>query len=123
MGDTEIEEDTTVSANVGDRIRQHSNTTDVPDRVGTIVAVLGDADAPLYRVRSESGEETVVAPGPDAVIEPASVGERLEQTGEQIAEKAGEVAGAARDKGVEAAGGVARTVADVADSVARRFEG
>lgn len=111
-----------MSANVGDRIRQHSNTVDVPDRVGTIVAVLGEGDGPPYRVRYESGEETIVSPGPDAVIEPPSVGERLEQVGEQVAEKANEALGAAKEKSAEAAGGAARTVAEAADKIAQRFD-
>ena len=33
-----------MSASVGDRIRMHSNHTDVPDRVGTVVAVRGEAE-------------------------------------------------------------------------------
>jgi hypothetical protein len=83
----------------------HSNTTDVPDRVGTVVAVLGE-DGPPYRVRFDSGEETIVTPGPDATFESGSVSDKL---------------AAAGGKAAEAAGGAVRTVADAADSVAERF--
>jgi hypothetical protein len=110
-----------VSANVGDRIRLHANTVDTPDRTGTIVAVLG-SDGPPYRVRFDSGEETIVAPGPDATIEPPGVGERLAQA----AGTAGEVAGAAVERARETAedvtGRAVRAVSDVASSVADRLE-
>lgn len=114
-----------MSASVGDRIRMHSNTTDVPDRVGTVVAVLGQ-DGPPYRVRFDTGEETIVTPGPDATFESGSVaakaGLAAEQAGEKAAEVAGEVADAAREQAEGAAGTAARAVADVADSVAQRFQ-
>jgi hypothetical protein len=99
----------------------HSNTTDVPDRTGTVVAVLGD-DGPPYRVRFDSGEETIVTPGPDATFEAGSVTDKVGLAAEQAGEKAAEVAGAARDQAEGAAGSAARAVADVADSVAQRFQ-
>jgi hypothetical protein len=98
-----------VSASVGDRIRLHSNTTDVPDRVGTITEVIGE-DGPPYRVRFDSGEETIVTPGPDATIEAGSVGDKVGLAAEHAGEKAAEIAGAA-----------GRAVSDVAESVAQRF--
>jgi hypothetical protein len=99
-----------VSADVGDRITLHANSIDAPDRTGTIVAVLG-SDGPPYRVRFDSGEESILTPGPDATIEAPSVGERLEQ----VADKATEVAS-------DAAGRAARAVSDAASSIAERFE-
>ncbi|PVZ12955.1 DUF1918 domain-containing protein [Actinomycetospora cinnamomea] len=110
-----------MSTSVGDRIRMHSNHTDVPDRTGTIVAVLGQGGPP-YRVRFDSGEETIVTPGPDATIESGSVGDKLGLAAEQAGEKAGEVAGAVKEQAEDATGAAARTVADLADDVAKRFE-
>ncbi|MFC5137560.1 DUF1918 domain-containing protein [Actinomycetospora rhizophila] len=110
-----------MSASVGDRIRMHSNTTDVPDRTGTVVGVLGD-DGPPYRVRFDSGEETIVTPGPDATIEAGSVGDKLGLAAEQAGDKAAEVAGAAKAQAEGAAGAAARVVSDLADDVAQRFE-
>jgi hypothetical protein len=103
------QEEKTVSASVGDRIRMHSNHTDVPDRVGTVVAVLGE-DGPPYRVRFDSGEETIVSPGPDATFEAGSLSDKAGLA----AEKAGQAAS-------EATGTAARVVSDVADQVAQRF--
>jgi len=99
-----------VSASVGDRIRMHSNHTDVPDRVGTVVAVLG-ADGPPYRIRFDSGEETIVTPGPDATFEAGSLSDKAGLAAEKVGEAAGEATGAA-----------ARAVAEVADQVAERFK-
>ena len=110
-----------MGASVGDRIRMHSNTVDTPDRVGTVVAVLGQ-DGPPYRVRFDSGQETIVAPGPDATFESGSVTERVGLAAEQAGQKATEVAGAAREQAEGAAGSAARVVSDVADTVAQRFE-
>jgi hypothetical protein len=109
-----------VSASVGDRIRLHSTTTGVPDRTGTIVAVLGE-DGPPYRVRFDAGEETIVTPGPDATIEAGSVGDKVGLAAEAAGEKASEIAGEVREQAEGAAGAAARAVADVADSVAQRF--
>lgn len=110
-----------MSASVGDRIRMHSNATDVPDRTGTVVAVIGD-DGPPYRVRFDSGEETIVTPGPDATFEAGSVGAKLGLAAEQAGDKAAEVADAARVKAEEATGTAARAVSELADDVAKRFE-
>lgn len=110
-----------MSASVGDRIRMHSNTTDVPDRVGTVLAVLGE-DGPPYRVRFDTGEETIVTPGPDATFEAGSVTEKAGLAAERAGETAAEVAEAAREKAEDAAGAAARTVADAAESVAQRFD-
>jgi len=103
------QEEKTVSASVGDRIRMHSNHTDVPDRVGTVVAVLGE-DGPPYRVRFDSGEETIVSPGPDATFEAGS-----------LSDKAGVAAVKAGQAASDATGTAARVVSDVADQVAQRF--
>jgi hypothetical protein len=109
-----------VSANVGDRIRLHANTVDTPDRTGTIVAVLGP-DGPPYRVRFDSGEETIVAPGPDATIEAPGAGQRLAHAAGTAGEVAAEAAERARDAAEDVTDRAARTVSDVASSVADRL--
>lgn len=111
-----------MSANVGDRIRMLANHTDVPDRTGTIVAVLG-TDGPPYRVRFDTGEETIVTPGPDAIIEPPSTGERVEQIAEAAGEAVGQAAETAKETAEKVTGQAARAVSDVADDVARRLGG
>ena len=108
-----------MSANVGDRIRLHANSVDTPDRTGTIVAVLGE-DGPPYRVRFDSGEETIVAPGPDATIESPGVGERLAQAAGTTGEVAGQAAERVRDAAEGITGAAARAVSDVASSVTDR---
>ncbi|HEY2194872.1 MAG TPA: DUF1918 domain-containing protein [Actinomycetospora sp.] len=110
-----------MSADVGDRITLHANTVDTPDRTGTIVGVLG-TDGPPYRVRFDNGDETIVTPGPDATIASPSVGERLEQVADKATEVAGEAAERAREVAEDATGRAARTVSDVAASVAERLE-
>lgn len=110
-----------MSADVGDRITLHANTVDAPDRTGTIVAVLGP-DGPPYRVRFDSGDESIVTPGPDATIEAPSAGERLEQVADRAGEVAGETAERAREAAQDATGRAARAVSEVAATVADRFQ-
>lgn len=105
-----------MSADVGDRITLHANTVDTPDRTGTIVAVLG-SDGPPYRVRFDSGDESILTPGPDATIAAPTVGERLGQA----TERAGETAEKAREVAEDATGRAARAVSDVAATVADRL--
>jgi hypothetical protein len=57
---------------VGDRLHVHGRTVGLPDRIGKIVEVRGDDGTPPYVVRFEDGHESLMFPGPDAVIEPAS---------------------------------------------------
>ncbi len=115
-----------MSATVGDRIRMHSNSVDTPDREGTIVAILGSDGGPPYRVRFDSGVESIVSPGPDATIEPAGVAEgtgaQAEQVRDEVTEAVTEAAQAAKDAAEKATGAAARTVSGVADAVAKRFD-
>lgn len=118
-----------MSANVGDRIRLHANSIDTPDRTGTVVAVLGHEDGPPYRVRFDSGEETILTPGPDATIEPPTLSERVDQVTQRVSEKADEVretaresAQNARETAEKATGRAARSVAEAAEKIADRFE-
>lgn len=110
-----------MSASVGDRIRQHSNTVGTPDRTGTIVAVLGE-DGPPYRVRYDSGEETIVTPGPDATIETGSLSDNAGIAAEKAGAAASGAADVARETAEDVTGTAARKVAEVADQVAQRFE-
>lgn len=59
-----------MQATVGDRLHVHGNTVGQPDRAGQIVEIHGPGGEPPYLVRFEDGHETLVFPGPDAVIEP-----------------------------------------------------
>jgi Domain of unknown function (DUF1918) len=63
--------ETTMEAAVGDRLHVHGNTVGEADRRGMIVEVRGSAGGPPYLVRFDDGHESLVYPGPDAVIEPA----------------------------------------------------
>ncbi|MEV0029428.1 DUF1918 domain-containing protein [Nocardia sp. NPDC050793] len=58
-----------MEANVGDRLLVHGHVVGEGDRHGEIVEVRGDGGAPPYVVRFTDGHESLVYPGPDAVIE------------------------------------------------------
>jgi hypothetical protein len=62
-------------AQVGDRLHVHGRAVGNVDRVGEIVEVRGGEGGPPYLVRFEDGHETLVFPGPDATVEPASTSE------------------------------------------------
>lgn len=59
-----------MEAVIGDQIRIHGNVVGQADRQGEIVEVRGDAGNPPYMVRFDDGHESLVFPGPDAVIVP-----------------------------------------------------
>ncbi len=56
-------------AKVGDRLRVHGRTVGDIERIGEIVEVRGSDGEPPYLVRFDDGHETLVFPGPDAIIE------------------------------------------------------
>jgi len=58
-----------MKANIGDRLHVHAKVVGQPDRVGMIIEVHGAGGGPPYLVRFDDGHETLVFPGPDAVIE------------------------------------------------------
>ncbi|TDE16932.1 DUF1918 domain-containing protein [Actinomadura sp. 6K520] len=58
-----------MNGRVGDRLLVHGNVVGQPDRQGEILEVRGENGSPPYLVRFEDGHETLVYPGPDAVIE------------------------------------------------------
>ncbi|MCL3999062.1 DUF1918 domain-containing protein [Streptomyces lavenduligriseus] len=59
-----------MESQVGDRIHVHSTVVGQGDRQGEITEVRGPEGAPPYMVRFDDGQETLVYPGPNAVIEP-----------------------------------------------------
>jgi hypothetical protein len=58
-------------ATVGDQLHVHGRTVGEHDHLGKIVEVRGSDGEPPYLVRYPDGHESLVFPGPDAVIEPA----------------------------------------------------
>jgi len=59
-----------MQASVGDRILIHGHVVGQAGRTGEIVEVRGPDGSPPYVVRFDDGHETLVYPGPDAIIEP-----------------------------------------------------
>ncbi|MEU7139245.1 DUF1918 domain-containing protein [Nocardia sp. NPDC046473] len=59
-------------ANVGDRLLVHGHVVGQGDRHGEIIEVRGPEGAPPYLVRYADGRESLVYPGPDAIVEPAN---------------------------------------------------
>lgn len=56
-------------ATVGEHLHVHGRTVGERDRVGEIVEVRGREGAPPYVVRYPDGQENLVFPGPDCVVE------------------------------------------------------
>ncbi len=61
-----------MQASVGDQLHVHGRTVGEQDHVGEIVEVRGADGEPPYLVRHTDGHETLVFPGPDAVVEPGA---------------------------------------------------
>ena len=61
-----------MQATKGDRLHVHSNTVGTADKIAEIVEVRGESGQPPYVVRFADGHETLMYPGPDCVIEPAT---------------------------------------------------
>jgi hypothetical protein len=61
-----------MQATIGDRLHVHSHTVGARDKIGEIVEVRGERGSPPYLVRFADGHESLVYPGPDSVVEPAS---------------------------------------------------
>ncbi|WP_444961010.1 DUF1918 domain-containing protein [Nocardiopsis sp. M1B1] len=59
-------------ASVGDRIHIKGRVAGVGDQAGEITEVRGPDGEPPYVVRFPDGRETLVYPGPDAVVVPAA---------------------------------------------------
>ena len=58
-------------ATVGDQLHVHGRTVGEQDHLGQIMEVRGSNGEPPYLVRYPDGHESLVFPGPDAVVEPA----------------------------------------------------
>jgi hypothetical protein len=58
-----------MQATVGDQLHVHGRTVGEHDRVGEIIEVRGEQGKPPYVVRFPGGQENLVFPGPDCVIE------------------------------------------------------
>jgi hypothetical protein len=56
---------------LGDRVRIQGRHVDDAARTGAIIEICG-AIGPPYRVRFDDGHETLVFPGPDCLITPAT---------------------------------------------------
>ncbi|WP_327111674.1 DUF1918 domain-containing protein [Nocardia sp. NBC_01730] len=56
-------------ANVGDRLCVHGHVVGEGDRQGEIIEVRGPDGTPPYVVRFTDGHESLVYPGPDAIVE------------------------------------------------------
>ena len=56
-------------AEVGDRLRVHGRTAGTSDQTSEIIEVRGPDGQPPYLVRHEDGQEGLVFPGSDALVE------------------------------------------------------
>lgn len=56
-------------ASVGDRLHVHGRTVGTQDRIAEIIEVRGQQGQPPYLVRYPDGQENLVFPGSDCVIE------------------------------------------------------
>ncbi|WP_017571887.1 DUF1918 domain-containing protein [Nocardiopsis halotolerans] len=59
-----------MQASVGDRVLVHGDDVGQAEWRGEIIEVRGPEGGPPYLVRFSDGHESLVCPGPDAVIEP-----------------------------------------------------
>ncbi|MDE3720821.1 MULTISPECIES: DUF1918 domain-containing protein [Nocardiopsis] len=57
-------------ANVGDHVHTHGVTSSDGQDVGEIIEVRGARNGPPYLVRFPDGEERLIHPGPNTVVEP-----------------------------------------------------
>ncbi|MBB4933507.1 hypothetical protein F4561_004327 [Lipingzhangella halophila] len=57
-------------ATVGDQLHIHGRTVGERDRYGKILEVRGDEGEPPYVVQFDDGDEKLVFPGPDCIVEP-----------------------------------------------------
>src|SRR5699024_444297 len=57
-------------ATIGDLVHTHGVTSNDGQRTGKIVEVRGANDGPPYLVRFTDGEERLIYPGPNTVVEP-----------------------------------------------------
>jgi hypothetical protein len=73
-------------ASVGDRIVTASGVVGGAVRSGVVVDCPHDDGSPPYRVRwSDTGEETLVFPGPDSLVQPEEEGAQADDAGPRTA--------------------------------------
>jgi hypothetical protein len=65
-----------MQAQVGDRLHVHGRVVGAAESTAVIIDVRGRDGAPPYLVRYTDGHETLVYPGPDAVVEHAEGAEQ-----------------------------------------------
>jgi Domain of unknown function (DUF1918) len=58
-------------ASVGDQLHVHGRTVGEQEHVGQIIEVRGPKGEPPFLIEYPDGHQTLVFPGPDAVIEPS----------------------------------------------------
>jgi hypothetical protein len=61
-------------ATIGDHLQVHGRTVGDRDREAEIIEVRGPGGEPPFLVRFTDGHESLVFPGPDAVITPGEIG-------------------------------------------------
>jgi len=66
---TGLEGGVVMRAVVGDRLRVHGRATGTSDQTAEIIEVRGPDGAPPYLVRHDDGQEGLVFPGSDALVE------------------------------------------------------
>lgn len=59
-------------AHVGDRLHLHGRDVGEPDRWAKVLEVRGEDGEPPYLVRYADGHETLIFPGSDFTVEPAT---------------------------------------------------
>jgi hypothetical protein len=64
-----VESETTMQATIGDTLHIHGKVVGRREQTAKIIEVLGANGKPPFRVRYEDDHESVIFPGPDAVVE------------------------------------------------------
>jgi hypothetical protein len=66
---TVVESETRMQATIGDTLHIHGKVVGQGEQTAEIIEVLGANGNPPFRVRYEDNHESVIFPGPDAVVE------------------------------------------------------
>jgi hypothetical protein len=67
--DAVVESETTMQATIGDTLHIRGKVVGQGEQIAKIIEVLGANGNPPFRVRYADDHESVIFPGPDAVIE------------------------------------------------------
>jgi hypothetical protein len=68
-GNSVVESETRMQATIGDMLHIHGKVVGQGEQTAKIIEVLGANGNPPFRVRYEDNHESVIFPGPDAVVE------------------------------------------------------